>query len=102
MLAAEPSTPAPTYGQPECLEQALDRAVLAEGPVQHGEHDVDLPGARAVRAHQRAAPAPGTSDVPPPVASCAGGAPSEAASSAGAPSTTCQPPASSISSVTTS
>ena len=76
MLAADPSTPAPTYGQPERLEQALDRAVLAEGPVQHGEDDVDLARRRAVRAHQRAAPAPGTSDVPPPVASCAGGTPS--------------------------
>ena len=53
MLAAEPSTPAPTYGQPERLEQALDRAVLAEGPVQHGEDDVDL-ARRSRRSRPRA------------------------------------------------
>ena len=52
--------------QPERLEQALDRAVLAERPVQHGEHDVDLPRPRAVASISAPPPAPGTSEVPPP------------------------------------
>ena len=40
MHSADASTPAPTYGDVEALEQALDGAVLAERPVQGGEHDV--------------------------------------------------------------
>ena len=37
----EAATPAPTYGTPRELEQALHRPVLAERPVQDREHDVD-------------------------------------------------------------
>ena len=47
-------------GQADRLEHALDRAVLAEGAVQHREHDVDLPRRAAVHAHER--PAPGAGD----------------------------------------
>ena len=37
--SADPSTPVPTYGHVGQLEQALHGAVLAEGPVEQGEHD---------------------------------------------------------------
>ena len=39
MQTADDSTPAPDVGQAQCLEVALDHAVLAEGPVQDGEDD---------------------------------------------------------------
>ena len=42
MPIAEASTPLPTYGQPDQLEQALDGAVLAEPAVQDREDDVDV------------------------------------------------------------
>ncbi len=48
IAAADAKTFDPTYGIPGHLEQALDRAVLAECAVQHREDDVDVaecPGA---------------------------------------------------------
>ena len=62
MHAAEASTPEPTYGDVEQLEQPLDRAVLAERPVQDREDGVGVeqPAARA----QRRARSPSWRHVP--------------------------------------
>ena len=66
MPTAEPSTPAPTYGQAGQLEQALHRAVLAVRAVQQRQHDVDRERrARAERHELGAAGSDGSSTGEP-------------------------------------
>ncbi len=42
MPTADASTPAPTYGKPGEIEQALHRPVFTERAVENGKHDVDV------------------------------------------------------------
>ena len=102
MLAADPSTPAPTYGRPSVSSIPWIVPSSPNGPCSTGNTTSISPGDAPSAPTSAPPPRPGTSDVPPPLASSAGGTPCAAASSAGAPSTSCQPPAASISSVTTS
>ena len=94
MQSAEAATPAPTYGHAGELEQPLHRPVLAERPVQHREHDVDVAERRRRRSGRRrarAAPLLGS-----------GASPRRARGGVAEPGSSAQRPSRSISTVTTS
>ena len=81
MLAAEPSTPAPTYGSPTVSSRPWIVPSSPNGPCSTGNTTSISPAPEPFASTSAPPPAPGTSDVPPPGASSAGGTPRPAASS---------------------